>query len=52
MPKYIVYFEPVELEARDIEDAYVKIDSGNCDIPTVNRVILAKYSFDVDEIKN
>ena len=58
--KYIIHFEPMDVEAESVEDIEEwwsdlvkssKICSHGDDFPTILKVILAKYSFDSDDLK-
>jgi len=51
MTRYMIYFEPVELDADNIEDAMKKYQYGE-GTPFILKVVPAEFVFDVDQEKN
>ncbi len=48
MTRYVIYFEPVDIDAATKEEAE-KILHFYRVLPTINRIVPAKYIFDYDE---
>ena len=48
MTRYVIYFEPVDIDAKDITEAKQILHFYRL-LPTISKIVPAKYIFDYDE---